>query len=385
MRAERSRRMPDSIAHRVSRTCANMVRYIVHTMDDQRSDRLWPADYMVFETNPLSIAYGACGIALFLRDACGELPARAATWIRDRPLSIDTYPPGLYCGLSGISYALRAAGLEEKAAEAEHLADRSPLLHAEAGLYDGTAGWGFARLARFRRNGDAADLEKARDAGEYLVQTAERTSGGLCFWRRQQDGLIHYGFGFGSSGIALFLLHLSSIAGDSTYRDVAIAALEHDLANGIRGSLGWQWPRFEGDTVGYPYWMHGSAGVAAVLIRFHRLLRVERYGVLADHIAQDTFVKYAFAPGLFDGLAGIGELMLDMFCSTGDAAWRDLAFDIAETILWFRIETPGGTAFPGGWLTRISNDYATGAAGIGMFLRRLLQPGPRLFVDLDAM
>jgi hypothetical protein len=113
MRAQRSHRMPDSIRQRVSRTCADMVRYIVHTMDDQRGDRLWPADYMVFETNPLSIAYGACRIALFLRDACGELPARAAAWIRDRPLSIDTYTPGLFCGLSGISYALRAAGLAD--------------------------------------------------------------------------------------------------------------------------------------------------------------------------------------------------------------------------------------------------------------------------------
>lgn len=32
---------------------------------------------------------------------------------------------------------------------------------------------------------------------------------------------------------------------------------------------------------------------------------------------------------------------------------------------------------------RISNDYATGAAGIGLFFTRLLRLHRRLFVDLD--
>ncbi|WP_424851791.1 hypothetical protein [Streptomyces sp. SAI-170] len=111
-------------------------------------------------------------------------------------------------------------------------------------------------------------------------------------------------------------------------------------------------------------------------------LGIEGYGELARCIADDTYVKYAFVPGLFEGLSGIGEFMLDMYVFTGEERYRRNAFDIAETLLWFRIEGEDGTAFPGRWLTRISHDYATGSAGVGLFLSRLVRPHPRHFVDL---
>jgi hypothetical protein len=34
---------------------------------------------------------------------------------------------------------------------------------------------------------------------------------------------------------------------------------------------------------------------------------------------------------------------------------------------------------------RVSTDFGTGSAGIGMFLLRLLEPKPRLFFDFDAL
>ncbi|HWK88966.1 MAG TPA: lanthionine synthetase C family protein, partial [Longimicrobium sp.] len=194
---------------------------------------------------------------------------------------------------------------------------------------------------------------------------------------------VHYGFGEGASGIALFLLYLHVLTGRGDFRAHAVAGVEYDLAKRVEGELGWQWSRHEGDTIVYPYHVHGSAGIGSVLIRFHRWLGDERYRELAVRVAEDAFVKYAYMPGLFEGLAGIAELMLDVYRFTGEERFRAHAWDIAETILWFRMEREGGTAFPGGWLTRISNDYATGAAGIGLFLSRLLDGGPRLFLDLN--
>ena len=49
----------------------------------------------------------------------------------------------------------------------------------------------------------------------------------------------------------------------------------------------------------------------------------------------------------------------------------------------FKIDKPEGVAYPGRWLTRISDDYATGASEISLFFTRLLHPRGRLFVDLD--
>jgi hypothetical protein len=86
---------------------------------------------------------------------------------------------------------------------------------------------------------------------------------------------------------------------------------------------------------------------------------------------------------LFEGLTGIGEFMLDMYKFTGDQDYYHKALDIADTVLCFKIEKLEGVAYPGRWLMRISNDYATGAAGIGLFFTRLLQLHRRLFVDLE--
>jgi len=363
-------------------TLEKMARYILHTADYERADRLWPADFLVFATNPLNVAYGACGPALFLREQLGEIPGDVVTWMQKQPVSVETYPPGLYFGLAGIACTFFEIGLEERAEEVMAMLYQSPLLYQEPSVTLGAAGWGLASLHFFIQTGKQGYLDQAIRAGEYLLQTAQR-EGETCYWRCNHDQTLHYGFGYGASGIALFLLYLSVATSGAEFRACAIRGLEYDLANKTETEVGLQWKRFDDDSLLYPYWIHGSAGIGSTLIRFHHLLGIEQYKSLARQIAEDTFIKYSFIPSLFEGLAGIGELMLDMFRFTGDEDYRHKAFDIADTILWFKIDRPEGVAYPGGWLTRISNDYATGAAGIGLFFTRLLRSHGRLFIDLN--
>ncbi|MCG5213022.1 lanthionine synthetase C family protein [Streptosporangium sp. KLBMP 9127] len=361
-------------------TAEEMTRYLRETADYERADRLWPAHYLVFATNPLSVAYGTCGPAMFLRSSSG-LPDDVVGWMLKQPLSVETYPPGLYLGLAGIACAFQELGLTDEAEATMETLYRSPLLYEEPGVFLGAAGWGLVSLHFFVRTGSRVYLDQAVRAGEHLLRTAEY-EGASCFWRCNTDENVHYGFGYGASGIALFLLYLHMLTGRADFRACAIGGLEFDLANRVENELGWQWRRFQGDAVLYPYLIHGSAGVGSTVIRFAHVLGVERYEAAARKIADDVLVKYAFLPSLFEGLAGIGEFMLDMFRFTGEERFRRNAFDIAESILWFKIDRPQGVAFPGRWLTRISNDYATGSAGIGLFFTRLLRPGRRLFVDL---
>lgn len=131
-----------------------------------------------------------------------------------------------------------------------------------------------------------------------------------------------------------------------------------------------------------PYWGHGAAGVGTAAVRVHRLVGDELLEEAARIIADSAFCKWTILPNQIDGLAGIGEFMIDMFMSTREHKYLERAQEIAETILWYVIERPDGITFPGRWLNRISLDYATGSAGIGMFLLRLLNPGPRYIVDL---
>jgi lantibiotic modifying enzyme len=179
----------------------------------------------------------------------------------------------------------------------------------------------------------------------------------------------------------MFLASLYSATGDEKYKSLAIRGLEYDLNKRFESEVGWLWKRFEGDAMVRPYWIHGSTGVGCAAIRIHQILGGDRYLEMARRIADDAYVKYSVSPGLFEGLAGIAEFMLDMFEATGEDVYRKRALDLAETILWFKVERNGEAAWPGRLLDRISFDYATGTAGIGLFLIRLLQPGGRFLMD----
>lgn len=189
----------------ISRTA----EYILATADYSRSDRLWAADAQIFLTNPLSIAYGACGTALLLHQTTvpQDLPCEALDWIHKQPLRIKEYPPGLYLGLAGIAWALQELGSQESAAHAMSLAYSSPLLYTDPTMLHGAAGWGLASLHLFHRTGRQEYLTWALNAGDYLADTAQHV-GDTCHWPSPGNDPTHYGFGHGASGIALFLLYL---------------------------------------------------------------------------------------------------------------------------------------------------------------------------------
>jgi hypothetical protein len=77
-------------------------------------------------------------------------------------------------------------------------------------------------------------------------------------------------------------------------------------------------------------------------------------------------------PQLFHGLAGLGNALLDLWdFGLGERSLEE-AWRVASGILLFRIERDEGLAFPGEQAIRESTDFATGSAGICLFLHRLL-------------
>jgi hypothetical protein len=85
--------------------------------------------------------------------------------------------------------------------------------------------------------------------------------------------------------------------------------------------------------------------------------------------------KYAAFPQLFHGLAGMGNALLDVWCLTGDGCCLEAAWRTAEGVLLFRVDRPEGVGFPGEQTVRESADFATGTAGVALFLDRLLGSG----------
>lgn len=355
--------------------------YLIATAASDRTDRLWPGEQELYTTNPMSLAYGACGPALLLHEL-NRLPAEVEGWLLNRRLSFEDYPPGLSVGLGGIAYALGRLGYEDRADEAMLELYRSPLKFEAPNIMLGAAGWGVCSLHRFTVTGNRDHLVWAMRAAEFVVDCALETVDGL-YWPVQSEERIHYGFGYGSSGIALFMLYLHVLTGDAEALNVAQRALDFDLAHEETNEWGPTWRRWEQDQTIRPYWIHGAAGIGAVVIRFYLALGAPRHLAIAERIAESLFIKFTVTPGQFEGMAGIAEFMLDMYAATGEQQYRERAVDLADTMLWFGVRRSRGLAWPGVSLEKVSSDFSCGAAGIGLFFRRMLNAGARTMFDLD--
>ncbi len=358
--------------------------HLLAAADFSRKDRLFPADPAVFETNPLGVAHGACGVACALQRIDGGVPAEVRDWILGRDLTVEEYPPGLYVGLAGIAWSLLEMGWRERAEQALALAGEHHLLWRSPDLFYGAAGWGMAQLRFFLATGDESYLARAEEAGRFLVGCRTEEDG-RCWWTAQGD--VCCGLAHGVSGVSLFLLYLYLATRNEELLDVGHRGLQFVAARALRNADGGlTWRAKESAPTYTPYWRWGSAGIGMVLLRYRRVLGDPVYGTsLIEDLLIDTDRKYTIFPGRSFGLAGIGELYLDLAAMDGDreralaGAWKALS-----GILLFRLEKEGGLAFPGETLARISCDFGTGGAGIALFLHRLLRGGPPPFM-LDEL
>lgn len=373
--------IPGQLEEDIRQTLNGMADYVEATATPERTDRLWPAGVEVFSTNPMSLAHGAAGPALFLHRVGRGLAASTVQWIERQPLSTETYPPGYWLGLAGVGYCLSELGMTTKAEEAISLSYSSPLLHSEASMFHGDAGWGMTSLRFFEKTQRQEYLDGAVGAAQWLVDTAVRNELGLT-WAPASGEESRLGFAFGASGVGLFLMLAGHVAGEDRFVEAAMEAFEFDFAHRLDSPHGWTWPAYVGGQIELPYWGSGAVGIGGVALRMFAGLGERRYLEIAETIAEATALTWTIQPGLVSGLTGVGEYMLDCFIATGKEEYLERCANIARTVLLYRIPRPEGFAYPDRWLARISNDVVAGAAGVGLFLQRLLQPTANPFVDL---
>ncbi len=335
-----------------------------------RMDRLFPADAKLFSTNPLSLSYGAAGVAYALNRISGSVPEKALEWILQHDVSNDGYTPGLYVGLAGIAWCLLEVGCQQEAEKIFRSTLSHPLRCQNNSVFYGLAGWGMTALRFFAETHNEEYLDYAREAGTTIVEGSISDQRGR-YWTN--DGDIRLGLGHGASGIALFLLYLYLATGYDEFLAAGQEALEFDLgfaAETKDGGLSWAHSTGFSSPL-YPYWQFGSAGIGRVALRFYKLLREDRLRSILERVFIETDRKYAVFPGQFQGLAGLGEFSLDLFDLFGETRFLLGAEKAARGIMLFRVER-NGVAFPGNQLVRLSCDYGTGSAGIALFLNRFL-------------
>ena len=373
-------RINDTLIHeKLNKTLS----YIKSNMSFHRKDRLFPSDPTVFITNPLSIAHGAAGVAYTLSAIEGEVPDKVISWMLTHEISKDTYPPGLYLGLSGIAWVFWELGLKEVALKLMRMAANHALLWELSDIYYGAAGFGLACLYFHKETSDAYWLEQAVRVGNKLIQTKAESENGL-YWP-DMEGNVWSGYARGASGISLFLLYLHFASGDTRFLNAGRRALDYDLGETIALDDVQRVPKATSDSIASPhqniysyYWSEGTAGICTTLLRYISIFEEQADKDMLERLIPDTTRDNTAFPTLFTGLAGLGNLQLDAFHFTGDTKYVESAFYITRGLLRFQIEKPHGIAFPGEQHLRISNDFGSGAAGIAMFMHRLLNREPFL-------
>jgi len=362
-----------------------ITEYILAVATYDRRDRLFPSDGAMFKTNPLSIAYGACGVACALNKIEGKVPDEVINWILSCNKHPTLIPPGLYLGLAGIAWSMLELGLHEESRKVLSSTYNHPLLYDMWDVYYGVAGWGMANLRFFMEFQDEIYLQKAEEAGNYLLENVAEDTRGY-YWSFEDK--IPLGYAHGQSGVSLFLLYLYLASGKEKFLDVGMKALDFEMNNATPSMKGESvsWMKFaDQGYIVYPYFKVGAAGVGMAMLRYYRLLGEKKHRDMLEKIYIDTTRKYTLFPGLFSGLSGLGEFLLDLHRVTGESHHFDAAYRVAAGISLFKIEKKQGLAFPGDMLRRISCDYGTGSAGVGHFLYRLTHREEEGSFNLDRL
>lgn len=348
--------------------------YIYANADVHRQDRLFPSDPLVFYTNPLNISYGACGVIYALSKMQKNIPDTFKSWLLLQTVDSANYTPSLYLGTSGIAWSLLEIELEDYAEKIMEISYNHALLFKSPDIYYGASGVGLSCLKFYLKTKKELWLNRALEIGDWLINSRFTTEDGKCYWK-DIEGNTWLGYAKGSSGIALYLLYLSVISGNNKYKKVGESALMFDLSYAKETNEGYySIPRGTTDSpekVLTHYWLDGSAGVCTTLLRYWHVTKDEKYLDIFNKMSLDTCRKYTIFPGLFRGLAGLGNLLLDAYDFIGDQKYLKEAFKVASGIGLFMINRNESIAFPGEQLFRISTDFGTGSSGIGMFLYRL--------------
>jgi hypothetical protein len=363
-----------------------LFRYIADRAAHARPDRYVPADPQVFERHPWGVAYGAAGILHAYQRSGRPAPDGLLDYLVAGARSGEDRGSDLMHGDAGIAWTLFDAGEHELAVRLLRASSVDGPIRERPGLHDGLAGWGLARLAAWRQTRDATFLSEAVAAGEALLVSGPAVDGKRGW--HAGDTYQPVGLGQGATGVALFLLHLSLATGKVRYLDAGREALAFDLDHhGVNADGERTWRREVDGMALLPYLRHGTAGVLAIVARFLIVTGEDTYRDILLASEPDLMRGHAISPGVADGLAGIGETLLDLARALPDRASHYLAqaHRIAAGIEPFLVRRPGGLVVPGTELLRFSCDLATGNAGVAAFFDRLWHGGPASFMLDDHL
>lgn len=342
-------------------------QFILNNLENDKKDKLFPADPFLYKTNPLSLGFGATGILYSLKKCGFEIPQKAYDWLKImlKRVTPDDYPPGILTGTSGISWILWELGYNKYSFKIMEITNKHRLLTANHSLFYGAAGIGMTNIFLYIMSKQLKYLDMAVCIGDVLLNKAKNNKKGI-FW--QEGNTIYIGYGYGQSGVGLFLLRLYQLTHNDKYLNYGKKALAFDISYFKKIEKGvLSVTESTNDINTYePYIECGSGGIAKVMMRYGMWEKI-------SSILNDVHRKYSVFCGLLFGLASFIDVLTDAYIYSKDIKYLKMACKPLQGIKeLYLIKTPYGYATPGDSLFRISCDYATGVAGVMRTLHRYL-------------
>jgi hypothetical protein len=400
---------PDGRA-RARELAADLVEHLAATWDPGAS-RPWNlADHGRHEA-PLDVHIGAAGVIGVLAQAAatGAYPAAppvlaaAANWLKDRHQPGGADRPGLMVGDSGIAWTLglahaaapdgaaRDGAGPDGALKAEMLArlrsarSAGPVPPNDDFLY-GTAG-AIVAHAGLLQAADPLGLAPA-DAAAIRDQLAALCTG-LTARQAPEPATgsgTDYGFAHGAAGVGYGFLAGGVTLGDEKLIGHALRYGERIIeAASYSGDQAWWRDGSANLPVYRAHWCHGSSGVATFLVRLWWFTGEEPVLAATRAAARATLAGRAGASAcMCHGLAGDGDLLLDLAAATGEPQYAGAAWEVAGQLWSLRVRRDGRWLVPDESGTGTDPSYAWGSSGPAAFLLRLLHGGRRSWTADDV-
>lgn len=290
-------------------------------------------------------------LALLMRD---QLVAAAAD--PHTATATDGAEAGLYIGVAGQLVGLRtwARVAEDPAAgaAADRLCARAWQWTGDRGDHDIISGDAGILLALLHATTDTA---LAAQIGDRLLAAAVPAGAGLDWTARAGVPFLMPNFSHGGAGIAYALASAAGPCGRPDFLTAAAAGATR-LAELGDHPTGWVLPHSRPQQdwaapVNYG-WCHGPTGTVRLFLLLDRLQPGSGWSTLVDRCLtalRASGLPVRRHPGFWDnlglccGTAGVGDLALDRYHTTGDQDWLDWADTLAADVLHRAVTDTAGT------------------------------------------
>jgi lantibiotic modifying enzyme len=342
----------------------------------------------------ISLLNGGGGIPLFLQDygrlrdnaEALDLARKALEWCADPGHGGPVR--GLHVGKAGPAFAALSLDADLRTPAISNLCEEviASILREDPGpvtdMIGGASSNGFYLLRAAEAMKNTAYFAGALRCGDWIRGHLTRDELGChCLVRPDGQGFgnrPYSGFAHGISGIAFFFALLFEASRDAVWKDIALEIFDTLVAHAQPIHGGWNWsPLLGGTELSRCQWSHGAAGIGLAFLAASTIIGEPRLLHAAIMAGEATYRYGDFRknPTQCVGVAGGGDLLLELWNVTHEECWLKRAQEFGEAILTYRTILPEGDAWPTDEPGLFSADFMYGAAGTGHFLLRLETEG----------